>query len=133
MRLRSQIRASKGFLIDALDLEGMVPQRSGQSLKTAEPDTRSEMTERRRLPIRCPKVRKSEFNADPERYVLRPGSLTSRNAPLVGVLCQADTAKQEYVWLVTKIIRDERLNGCRSRRKQRSMRMAKDEDMPDHF
>ncbi|MGU5536443.1 hypothetical protein [Aeromonas caviae] len=56
----------KGFLVDALDLEGDgAPQDLVKSLKTAEPDTRSEMTEDEDYRYGVRKVRKSEFNADP--------------------------------------------------------------------
>ena len=57
------------------------------------------------------KVRKSEFNADPGRYVLRLGFPDFPECPFGQgfTMLGFDTARQEYVWLVTKIIGDERL------------------------
>jgi len=56
-------------------------------------------------------VRKAEFHLDPERYVLReafpdfPPCPFGQEFSILGF----DTAEQEYVWLVTSIIRDPRL------------------------
>jgi hypothetical protein len=54
----------------------------------------------------------NEFDRDPERYVLRVGYPDFPECPFgesVSVL-GFDTAKQTYVWLVTSILRDPRLN-----------------------
>lgn len=56
-------------------------------------------------------VRKAEFHLDPERYVLReafpdfPPCPFGQEFSILGF----DTAEQDYVWLVTSIIRDPRL------------------------
>ena len=57
------------------------------------------------------KVYKSEFHSDPERYVLREGFPDFPPCPFGQSfsILGFDTAEQEYVWLVTSIIRDPRL------------------------
>ncbi len=57
------------------------------------------------------KVYKSEFDDDPERYVLREGFPDFPGCPFGGAfsILGFDTAEQSYVWLVTSIIRDSRL------------------------
>lgn len=58
------------------------------------------------------KVYKNEFDRDPERYVLRIGYPDSPECPFgesFSVL-GFDTAEQTYVWLVTSVLRDSRLN-----------------------
>jgi hypothetical protein len=58
------------------------------------------------------KVYKNEFDRDPERYVLRIGYPDFPECPFgesFSVL-GFDTAEQTYVWLVTSILRDSRLN-----------------------
>lgn len=57
------------------------------------------------------KVFKSEFNQEPERYVLRIGFPDFPPCPFGNSFSVLgfDTAAQEYVWLVTNIIRDSRL------------------------
>ena len=58
------------------------------------------------------KVYKREFDRDPERYVLRidypdfPECPFGESFSMLGF----DTAEQTYVWLVTSILRDSRLN-----------------------
>ncbi|PPK98920.1 hypothetical protein [Parapedobacter indicus] len=58
-----------------------------------------------------PKVHKSKFNENPHRYVLRkdfpdfPACPFGQSFSMLGY----DTKLKEYVWLVTSILRDERL------------------------
>ena len=57
------------------------------------------------------RVFESEFNLDPERYVLREGFPDFPPCPFGGAfsILGFDTAEQSYVWLVTSIIQDSRL------------------------
>jgi len=57
------------------------------------------------------KVSKAEFQADPDRYVLRIGFPDFPECPFGESFSMLgfDTAEQSYVWLATKILRDERL------------------------
>ena len=61
--------------------------------------------------VRISKVFKDEFHRDPERYVLREGFPDFPSCPFGGgfSILGFDTAEQDYVWLVTSIIRDPRL------------------------
>lgn len=104
--------AEQGFLVDALDLEGDgAPQDLVNLLTGAEPETANEGSEDQDLRYGVRKVRKSEFDADPERYVLRLGFPDFPECPFGQgfTMLGYDTARQEYVWLVTKIIKDDRL------------------------
>lgn len=58
------------------------------------------------------KVLKNEFDNDPERYVLRENFPDFPPCPFGDAysILGFDTAEQSYVWLVTSIIRDSRLN-----------------------
>ncbi len=80
-------------------------------LGAAENITKSDTSESADLRYGVRKVRKPEFNADPERYVLRIGFPDFPDCPFGQgfTMLGYDTARQEYVWLVTKIIRDDRL------------------------
>mgnify|MGYP001816717578 CR=1 FL=1 len=102
----------RGFLVDALDLEGEgAPQDLVAVLQSPEADMRNEDSEGSDYRYGVRKVRKTEFNADPSRYVLRLGFPDFPDCPFGQGFSMLgfDTAKQEYVWLVTKIIKDERL------------------------
>jgi hypothetical protein len=57
------------------------------------------------------KVFKEEFNAAPKRYVLRKGFPDFPKCPFGQefTMLGYDTQSHEYVWLVTSIIRDSRL------------------------
>ena len=58
------------------------------------------------------KVFKEEFNANPDNFELRQGYSNMPACPF-GNSFKAlgyDKTKKEYVWLVTSIIKDERLN-----------------------
>lgn len=103
---------SKGLLIDAFDIfdeicdrglsERLVENRHTESLGDSDVPSRYGLR----------KVYKNEFDRDPERYVLRIGYPDFPECPFgesFSVL-GFDTAEQTYVWLVTSILRDSRLN-----------------------
>lgn len=102
---------AKGLLIDAFDLletTGDTPLRSllsrtQESLRDAEAETPT------RFGLR--KVAKAEFETDPDRYVLRIGFPDFPECPFGESFSMLgfDVAEQSYVWLATKILRDERL------------------------
>lgn len=107
--LKSQI---KGLLVDAYDIYDEICDR-GLADRLAE-SRRSETIEDNDVPNRygLRKVYKREFDRDPERYVLRidypdfPPCPFGESFSMLGF----DTAEQTYVWLVTSILRDSRLN-----------------------
>ena len=102
----------KGFLIDAHALDGEgAPQSLVSQLRAAEGAVHSEGAEESDLRYGVRKVRRPEFNADPDRYVLRIGFPDFPPCPFGQGFSMLgyDTARQEYVWLATKIIRDDRL------------------------
>jgi hypothetical protein len=73
------------------------------------------------------KVYKSEFRSDPERYVLREGFPRLPAMPFgqsSSSILGFDTAEQEYVWLVTSIIRDPRLIRFHTRAKTHQRRIS---------
>lgn len=102
----------KGLLIDAFDLFDEICNRDlsdrlsehRQTTAVGDSDVPS------RYGLR--KVYKSEFDDDPERYVLRIGFPDFPDCPFGESfsLLGFDTAEQTYVWLVTSILRDSRLN-----------------------
>jgi hypothetical protein len=103
---------NKGLLIDAFDIVDEICDRGLAERLVA--TRRLELVEDGDVPSRYDlrKVYKDEFDRDPERYVLRIGIRTFRNAPLASRSRSLglDTAEQTYVWLVTRILRDSRLN-----------------------
>jgi hypothetical protein len=103
---------SKGLLVDAYDIFDEICDR-GLADRLAE-NRETEFTEDSDVPSRygLRKVYKREFDRDPERYVLRidypdfPECPFGESFSMLGF----DTAEQTYVWLVTGILRDSRLN-----------------------
>jgi hypothetical protein len=103
---------SKGLLVDAYDIFDEICDR-GLADRLAE-NRKAEFIEDSDVPSRygLRKVYKREFDRDPERYVLRidypdfPECPFGESFSLLGF----DTAEQTYVWLVTSILRDSRLN-----------------------
>jgi hypothetical protein len=103
---------SKGLLIDAFDIFDEICAR-GLADRLVE-SRNVEIVEDRDVPSRygLRKVYKSEFESDPERYVLRmdypdfPECPFGESFSMLGF----DTAEQTYVWLVTSILRDSRLS-----------------------
>jgi hypothetical protein len=102
----------KGLLIDAFDVYDEICDR-GLTERLSE-NRYTEFVEDGDVPSRygLRKIYKDEFDRDPERYVLRIGYPDFPDCPFgesFSVL-GFDTAEQAYVWLVTSIIRDSRLN-----------------------
>ncbi len=102
----------KGLLIDAFDIFDEICDR-GLTERLRE-DRYTEFVEDGDVPSRygLRKIYKNEFDRDPERYVLRVGYPDFPECPFgesFSVL-GFDTAEQTYVWLVTSILRDPRLN-----------------------
>jgi hypothetical protein len=102
---------TKGLLIDAFDLlEGLggAPHtlHLGEAQAMAVDDEGDIPT---KFGVR--KVSKAEFEADPDRYVLRIGFPDFPACPFGESFSMLgfDTAEQSYVWLATKILRDDRL------------------------
>jgi hypothetical protein len=102
----------KGLLIDAFDIFDEICDR-GLAERLVQ-NRSTELVEDSDVPSRygLRKVYKDEFDRDPERYVLRIGYPDFPECPFgesFSVL-GFDTAEQTYVWLVTSILRDPRLN-----------------------
>jgi hypothetical protein len=109
--LTDRKHGTKGLLIDAFDLldaEAGAPLKA--QLGAAEPVPATGAADvPTHLGLR--KVTKGEFNEDPDRYVLRVGFPDFPECPFGDSFSMLgfDTAEQDYVWLATKIMRDERL------------------------
>jgi hypothetical protein len=102
---------TKGLLIDAFDLleeSGDTPLTRLLS-GTQEPRRDDEADVPTRFGLR--KVARGEFAADPDRYVLRIGFPDFPECPFGESFSMLgfDTAEQTYVWLATRILRDDRL------------------------
>jgi hypothetical protein len=102
----------KGLLIDAFDILDEICNR--ELTERLLENRRTDLIEDSGVPSRygLRKVYKNEFDLDPERYVLRIGYPDFPECPFgesFSVL-GFDTAEQTYVWLVTSILRDARLN-----------------------
>jgi hypothetical protein len=103
---------TKGLLVDAYDIFDEICDRELAERLTEKRGTA--LTEDGDVPSRygLRKVYKAEFESDPERYVLRidypdfPECPFGESFSVLGF----DTAEQSYVWLVTSILRDLRLN-----------------------
>jgi hypothetical protein len=103
---------NKGLLIDVFDIFDEICNR--ELTERLLEDRHTELVEDGDVPSRygLRKVYKDEFDRDPERYVLRIGYPDFPECPFgesFSVL-GFDTAEQTYVWLVTSILRDSRLN-----------------------
>lgn len=102
----------KGLLVDASDIFDEICDR-GLAERLVE-NRQTGFVEDSDVPSRygLRKVYKDEFDRDPERYVLRIGYPDFPACPFgesFSVL-GFDAAEQAYVWLVTSILRDSRLN-----------------------
>lgn len=101
-----------GLLIDAFDLyqqhaeDPLIERLDVQSIASAYDDSE-------RVPTKfgVQKVFKAEFNEDPDRYVLRKGFPDFPDCPYGESFSMLgyDTHDNRYVWLVTSILKDERL------------------------
>ena len=102
---------NKGLLIDAFDVFDEICHRDLSERLVAHRETAP--ADDQDVPSKhgLRKVYKSEFDRDPERYVLREGFPDFPACPFGGAfsILGFDTAEQTYVWLVTSIIRDSRL------------------------
>jgi hypothetical protein len=102
---------SKGLLIDAFDaLDQECSRELYEQLNANRPtrhDDGGEIASRYGLR----KVFKEEFDGEPERFVLRIGFPDFPPCPFGQSFSMLgfDTAEQSYVWLVTSILRDSRL------------------------
>ena len=102
---------SKGLLIDAFDtLDHECSRELHEQLNANRPtrhDNGGELASRYGLR----KIFKEEFDGDPERFVLRIGFPDFPPCPFGQTFSMLgfDTAEQSYVWLVTSILRDSRL------------------------
>ena len=101
----------KGLLIDAFD---MLDQECSKELfERLETGRREILTLEEDVPSRygLRKIYKSEFEQDPERFVLRIGYPDFPPCPFEQAysILGFDAAEQQYVWLVTSILRDSRL------------------------
>lgn len=110
--ISDRARHHKGLLIDAFDLFDEICNRDLSDRLSANRQTTAvgDSDVPSRYGLR--KVYKSEFDRDPERYVLRIGFPDFPDCPFGESfsLLGFDTAEQTYVWLVTSILRDSRLN-----------------------
>lgn len=104
--------ADGGTLIDAFDL---VADESNDALRAqleaVELEYVADPNDGRPLRYGLPKILKADFNEDPERYVLRKGFPDFPTCPF-GQSYQMlgfDRQDEKYVWLVTSIIKDDRL------------------------
>jgi hypothetical protein len=103
---------TKGLLIDAFDLyqqyanDPLLQRLDIQPIVSACDDSEGVPTK-----YGVPKVFKSEFNEDPDRYVLRKGFPDFPECPYGESFSMLgyDTHDKRYVWLVTSILKDERL------------------------
>jgi hypothetical protein len=102
---------SKGLLIDAFDeLDGECSRELFEQLnanRSVRHENEGEIASRYGLQ----KIFKEEFDKDPERFVLRIGFPDFPPCPFGQSfsILGFDIAEQSYVWLVTSILRDSRL------------------------
>lgn len=102
---------SKGMLIDAFDtLDQECTRELYEQLNASRP-TRHENDGEIASRYGVRKVFKTEFDENPERFVLRIGFPDFPPCPFGQSFSMLgfDTADQSYVWLVTSILRDSRL------------------------
>ena len=103
---------NKGLLIDAFDVLDRDCSRELFERLTSKRQISYAHDEE--IPVRygLRKVFKEEFDADPERFVLRIGFPDFPECPFGEAFSMLgfDVAEQQYVWLVTSILKDWRLN-----------------------
>lgn len=102
---------SKGLLIDAFDALDKECSRELYEQLNANRRTRDDNGGEIASRYGLRKVFKEEFDRDPERFVLRIGFPDFPPCPFRQSFSMLgfDTAEQSYVWLVTSILRDSRL------------------------
>lgn len=103
---------NKGLLIDAFDVLDKECSRDLFERLTSNRQTSYDHDEEIPMRYGLRKVFKDEFDAEPERFVLRIGFPDFPECPFGESFSMLgfDTAEQQYVWLVTSILRDWRLN-----------------------
>ncbi len=101
----------KGLLIDAFDVFDEICHRDFSERLVADRETAVAGDQDVPSKYGLRKVYKSEFESDPERYVLREGFPDFPPCPFGESfsILGFDTAEQSYVWLVTSIVKDSRL------------------------
>lgn len=102
----------KGFLIDELDgFRTLYANPLLEKLQEAEKALHVYDDSDQELKFGVPKVYKAKFNEDPERYELRKGFPDFPSCPYGNSFSMLGFDKKEnrYVWLVSSIIKDERL------------------------
>ncbi|MBB3148502.1 hypothetical protein FHS21_004950 [Phyllobacterium trifolii] len=101
----------RGLLVDAFDM--LVQECSKELFERLKTGPRETLKSEENVPSRygLRKVYKSEFDEDPDRFVLRVGFPDFPPCPFAQSFSVLgfDTAEQQYVWLVTTILRDSRL------------------------
>jgi hypothetical protein len=100
--------STKGLVIDAFDLQR---RDLNEAFSTPPLVALHDDSEFAAMKYGVPKVLKAEFNADPDRYVLRKGFPDFPECPFGQEFSMLgfDRLKMRYVWLVTSIFKDERL------------------------
>jgi len=102
----------KGFLIDELDEYRRLPDHPlVEKLTAVEKTTHIYDDSDQELKFGVPKVYKIKFEEDPERYELRKGFPDFPSCPYGNSFSMLGYDKKEnrYVWLVSSIIKDDRL------------------------
>lgn len=99
-------RSFKGLFIDALNLNANDSEQIREKMIAVE-HHESEQG----IKFGLPKIHKADFNESPNRYVLRKGFPDFPQCPFGQSFSMLgfDTENKEYVWLVTSIIKDQRL------------------------
>ncbi len=102
----------KGLLIDAFDVFDALCHSELSERLVARRETALASDQEAPSKHGLRKIYKNEFDRDPERFVLRVGFPDFPSCPFGGAfsILGFDTEEQSYVWLVTNIIRDSRLN-----------------------
>lgn len=101
----------KGLLIDAFD---MLEEHCSQELfDLLKKDRRTFTSDNRQIALRygLRKIFKKEFDENPHRFILRTGFPDFPECPFGQsfTMLGFDTEKQDYVWLATSILKDQRL------------------------
>lgn len=103
----------KGVLIDEFDeFRGLPDHPLIDKLKEAEQTQHSYDDSAQEMKFGVPKVYKSKFNEDPDRYELRKNFPDFPSCPYGNSFSMLgyDKLDNKYVWLVSSIIKDERLS-----------------------
>jgi hypothetical protein len=109
--ISDRLAGSKGLLIDAFDALDQECSRELYERLNANRPIRHENEGDIASRYGLRKIFKEEFDRDPERFILRIGFPDFPPCPFGQTFSMLgfDTAEQSYVWLVTSIVRDSRL------------------------